>query len=128
MSPALLRFLDYFLLVFHLGVTLFNLTGWAWKPLRKWNLLTLLLTGGSWFIMGIFYGMGYCPLTDWHFRVLERLGETGLPDSYLRYLVTRLTGMEPNMGLVDTLTTLGYFLALFLSVYLNYTDYRKKSG
>ncbi len=120
-----LHVLDYFFLVFHTGITLFNLVGWAWKSLRKWNLLVLILTGSSWFILGIFYGIGYCPLTDWHFRVLQKLGETGLPNSYLRYLTTRLTGLEPNMALVDTLTTIGYVLALLLSVYLNVRDYRK---
>jgi len=45
---------------------------------RKANLILLLLTGLSWFGLGIFYGWGYCPLTDWHWKVLRELGETGI--------------------------------------------------
>ncbi|HDJ33982.1 MAG TPA: DUF2784 family protein [Bacteroidetes bacterium] len=125
MQDFLLKTADLFFLVFHTGITLFNLIGWIWKKLRKWNLMTLLLTGGSWFLLGIFYGMGYCPLTEWHFRILEKMGETGLPNSYLKYLVHRLTGWDPDMFWVDTLTTIGYFLALICSVYLNVHDVRK---
>jgi len=62
-------------------VILFNLFGWIFRPLRKANLIVLALTGASWFILGIFYGIGYCPLTDWHFKLLYKHGQHALPDS-----------------------------------------------
>lgn len=105
---------------------LFNLFGWIPARTRKWNLLTLALTGGSWFGLGIFYGLGYCPLTDWHFNVLRNLGETGLPSSYIEYLVLRFTGTVLHTAAVDTVVTIGYFVALVMSVTLNVMDYRKK--
>ena len=86
------HFLDFFFLIFHAIVTLFNLLGWIWKKTRKANIILLLLTAFAWFGLGVFYGIGYCPLTDWHWKVLEKLGENNLPYSYIKYLIDRITG------------------------------------
>ncbi len=115
-----MRFLDIFFTIFHSGLVLFNLLGWIWIRTRRLNLITILLTGASWVILGIFYGFGYCPLTEWHFQVLERLGYKDLPDSYLSFLFTRLTGIHLNQSLVDAVTMWGLVLALLISLYLNF--------
>ena len=120
------RFLDLFFLIFHTALTLFNLTGWIWRKTRMANLVTLFLTFLAWFGLGIFYGIGYCPLTDWHFRVLYNLGETNLPNSYLTYLIRRLTGYLPPEHLVDIFTIAFFFLSLALSVWLNIRDKLRK--
>ena len=65
----MLSFLDVLLTVFHLTLTLFNLTGWILKKTRKLHLVVLMVTAASWFVLGIWYGWGYCPLTDWHWQV-----------------------------------------------------------
>jgi hypothetical protein len=121
----MMKFLDIFFTVFHTCLVLFNLFGWIWKLTRRLNLLLLLLTAGSWVILGIFYGFGYCPLTDWHFNILEKLGHTNLPDSYLSFLFTRLTGLAIDQSLVDTLTLWGLIIALLISLYLNARDWLK---
>jgi hypothetical protein len=120
------RLLDWFFLLFHLGVVLFNLFGWICPRTRKWNLALLLLTGGSWFLLGIFYGTGYCPLTDWHWHVLEKLGRSDMPDSYMKYILRRATGADLNDRLVDISTAAGFFVALACSLTLNIADYRRK--
>jgi hypothetical protein len=114
------KFLDIFFVVFHTTLILFNLFGWIWKKTRLANFITLVLTAASWFILGIFYGIGYCPLTDWHFNILRKLGEHGLPGSYIKYLADRLTGLDINSQLVDIATVAGLFVALALSVYTNF--------
>ena len=114
-----MRFLDIFFTVFHTCLVLFNLFGWIWKKTRLANLICLLLTAGSWVILGIFYGFGYCPLTDWHFNVLQNLGHTDLPTSYLSFLFTRLTGLPISQSLVDGITLWGLIVALVISLYLN---------
>jgi hypothetical protein len=121
----MLKLLDFFFTGFHTLLIFFNLFGWIFKKTRKLNLITLIITGGSWFILGIFYGIGYCPLTDWHFRILEKLGETNLPSSYMVYLFDRITGIELNATMVDRLTLLGFFVALLLSVGVNVWGWRK---
>ena len=124
----MLRFLDIFFTVFHTGLVFFNLFGWIWKKTRLWNLVCILLTAASWGLLGIFYGFGYCPLTDWHFQVLRKLGHTGLPDSYLSFLFTRLTGLQIEQSLVDALTLWGLVIALVISLYLNLRPRFKRTG
>ena len=118
-----MHFLDIFFTVFHTLLILFILFGWLWKKTRKLNLICILLTAASWLILGIFYGIGYCPLTDWHFQVLESIGHTGLPSSYISFLVTRLSGLNPNQGLVDAVTAWGLVVALIMSVILNFKPF-----
>lgn len=111
--------LDILFVVFHTALILFNVSGWIWKKTQKANLITLLLTGSSWFILGIFYGIGYCPLTDWHWEILEQLGKTNLPDSYMKYLFDRITGIGINDSFVDTIVAAVYFISLIISIIVN---------
>ena len=122
-----MKFLDIFFTVFHTCLVLFNLFGWIWKKTRLLNLIVLLLTAGSWLILGIFYGFGYCPLTDWHFSILGKLGYTNLPDSYLSFLFTRLSGLPIQQSLVDAVTLWGLIIALVISLYLNLRHWLKSA-
>lgn len=115
-----MRFLDLFFTAFHSTLVIFNLLGWIWKRTRLLNLICILLTASSWLILGIFYGFGYCPLTDWHFNILRKLGYTDLPDSYLSFLFTRLTGWQVEQSMVDAFTVWGLVIALILSLYVNF--------
>nr|MBS0038048.1 DUF2784 domain-containing protein [Saprospiraceae bacterium] len=128
MSDFIFHTLDYFFLIFHSLFTLFNALGWAVKKWRKWNLICLLLTGGSWFILGIFFGMGYCPFTDWHWQVLRELGHRDLPYSYIQYLLDRVFSVEVGAGFADTTTVVVFFVALAVSIYLNIVDYYKNKN
>jgi hypothetical protein len=116
--------LDIFFVIFHSSVIIFNLTGWIWKKTRVWNLVVLLLTGSSWLFLGLIVGvLGYCPFTDWHFRVLEKIGSHDLPNSYIKYLADRITGFDLNASLVDNITLWTFIAALLLSLFLNIRDY-----
>ncbi len=120
------HFLDIFFVIFHSLIIVFNLFGWIWKKTRLANLILLLLTGGSWFILGIFYGIGFCPFTQWHWEVLNHLGIYDLPNSYVKYLVQRITGISFGDRLVDTVTVICYFTALALSLFFNLRRKRVK--
>lgn len=122
----LYHILDIFFVVFHSSLVIFNLFGWIWKKTRVWNLITLLLTGASWLFLGLIVGtLGYCPLTDWHFNILTKLGVTDLPNSYMKYLADRLTGLDFNAALVDKITLYTFLGALIISLYLNIKGFRK---
>ena len=121
----MLVLLDYFFLIFHAALSLFNVLGWIWQQTRRYNLVLLLLTGSSWVFLGFFYGFGYCPLTDWHWQVLHALGRQDLPASYITYLLERLTGLDLPGRLVDVLVTGSFTAALILSAWLNIRDYRR---
>lgn len=111
--------LNVFFLVFHTGLTLFNTLGWIFRRTRKWNLLTLSLTAFSWFVLGIWYGWGYCFCTDWHWQVREKLGYTTHSNSYIQFLVQQLTGIRFPEKLVDTVTVIVFFASLVLSLCVN---------
>lgn len=115
-------FLDYFFIVLHGSLVLFILTGWARKRTRRIHLMVSGLMISSWFGLGIFYGWGYCPFTDWHWKVKRELGEMNLPNSYVNYYVNQLTGSTWDPFLVDTaVVTLG-LLAFAVSCWLNWKD------
>jgi len=119
--------LDIFFVVFHSSLILFNLFGWIWKKTRILNLIILSLTGASWLFLGLIVGtLGYCPFTDWHFNILYKLGSTDLPDSYIKYLADRITGLSFNASMVDNVTLYTFLTALVLSVYLNVRDIIRK--
>lgn len=117
-------FLDIALLVFHCGLIAFNCLGMLWRRTRFANLVTLLLTGASWTLLGIWYGLGYCPLTDWHWQVKTRLGVTGLPNSYLKWLVDAPTGWDVNAVAVDWVAGVVFASSLALSLWLNLRDFK----
>jgi len=121
------RILDIFFVVLHTSIIFFNLFGWIWRKTRKYNLILLVITGSSWLILGIIVGtLGYCPLTDWHFNVLNKLGVQDLPSSYVKYLADRLTGLNFDSSVVDKVTLYSFLAALGLSLFLNIRDFIKR--
>lgn len=124
-NPAFLQFADYFYLVFHSALILFNLFGWMWKPLWKWHFATISLTFASWILLGFWYGWGYCFLTDWHWNILYKMGVGLLPNSYISYLLQRLLGIHLPDLWVDVLTLSLALLALAASIKVNFFQSRK---
>ncbi len=122
----MLQLVDVFFVVFHSALIIFVLFGWLVPRLRTAHLICVLLTGGSWFILGLFYGIGYCPLTDWHWQVLRKMGETGLPASYVQYILKRLTGIGIPAGTADALTLMGWLAALMVATYLRASVFLKR--
>ena len=124
MAPAsqLYTVIDYSFVVFHGILTLFNLTGWAWRRTRRIHLITIGLTILSWFGLGIFYGWGYCPCTEWHWQVKYKLGNTDLPYSYVKYYMDKITGISWDALLVDVSVVVLGLLAFALSGYFNWQD------
>ena len=118
--PGFLQFADYFFVAFHTALILFNLFGWIWKPLRKAHLIVIILTFASWGILGIWYGWGYCPLTDWHWGILYRLGHNQLPNSYISYLLQRMLDWHLQAMTVDIMTLGLALAALGASVKVNF--------
>jgi hypothetical protein len=118
---------NYFFFVFHITLIFFNLFGWIPKKLRKWNLVSLSATAFSWIVLGIFYGFGYCFLTDWHWQVREKLGYSTESNSYIHFLITELTGLSLDEGLVDVVTAILFFMAFALSIYVFARDRRRNA-
>lgn len=102
------------------------MTGWAFRKTRKLHLFTLLLTAGSWFILGIWYGWGYCACTDWHWQVREAMGIQDRSHSYIHFLLLKLTGKNFDTELVEKATLVIFLLCAVLSVWLNIRDWQQR--
>ena len=109
--------------VFHSAWILFNCLGWIWKRSRRWQLATVSLTAMSWFGLGLWYGWGYCPCTDWHWQVRERLGYVD-PPSYVQLLIRELTGIDPGPELADVVAVVTLTAVAGIGVVLSIRDRR----
>ncbi len=120
----MLTFLDILLTFLHLAIIVFNLSGWIWQKTRKAHLIVTGATAVSWFLMGIWYGWGYCFLTDLQWKVKQKLGETNLPDSFIKYTADNITGMNFNPQTVDKFTLSIFLGVIVITIYVNL--FRKK--
>ena len=120
------KVLDYFFFFFHTSLIIFNSLGWIFPKFRKWNLIMLLLTAFSWFVLGIWFGWGYCLCTDWHWTVRRHLGYQDMSNSYIHFLILKFTGFNLPERLVDIVTIVVFFLSLIISLWVNIRDYRRK--
>ena len=120
-----LRLLDIFLIIIHFVIIGFNLFGWIFKRTRKLHFIVICATAACWFILGIWFGIGYCPITDWDWRIKTMLGERDLPNSFIKYYADMVTGQSINASLIDTLTVACLLIAMMLSVYLNFIKKKK---
>jgi len=121
---GLYHLLDAAFFAFHTLLIVFNVFGWMWGRTRRANLVCLVLTGLSWVGLGYWYGWGYCPCTDWHWQVRERLGAGPMPTSYLKFLGDSITGLNLDPLWVDRTAVGVLALALIGSLAANVRDTR----
>ena len=114
------RLLDIFLTLLHLVIILFNLFGWIPVHTRKAHLVSIFLTAASWFLLGIWFGIGYCPITEWQWNIKEQLGERNLPDSFIKYYADKIIGKNFSPSFINTITTVCFAGAVIMSVYVNF--------
>jgi hypothetical protein len=124
----MLQFLNILLTIIHLAIIAFNLFGWIPKATRKAHFVSILLTAASWFLLGIWFGMGYCPFTDWQWQIKEKLGETNMPPNFIEYFAEKITGKNFDSRFINNVTAICFALAAILSIYLNFfrTNQRRK--
>jgi hypothetical protein len=108
---------------FHTAWIGFVCAGWIWRRTRRWHLLAVGLTALSWFGLGLWYGWGYCPCTDWHWQVRERLGYVD-PPSYTQLLIRVVTGIDLGSRAANALTLGVLVAAAAMSVALHARDRR----
>jgi hypothetical protein len=112
---------------FHTLWIAFNLVGWIGQTTRPWHLAAVSLTALSWFGLGIWYGWGYCPCTDWHWDVRARLGLDS-PPSYVQLLIREVMGIDVLPRTADILTLAVFLAVAWISVALNIRDHVRAEG
>lgn len=121
-----LNVLDFIYTLVHLLIIGFNLFAWAFPATRKLHLYGVALTLACWLILGIWYGIGYCPVTDWQWQVKAQLGEQNLPNSFVKYYADKISGQSVDANLIDVLTAGSFLLSIIISVYLNFFSKKSK--
>jgi len=117
-----LKLLDIFLSFVHFALIGFNLFAWIWRKTRKAHLITVAATAFSWFILGIWFGWGYCPITDWEWKVKERLGERNLPNSFIKYYADKISGKDIDPSIIDTATLIVFLVVIAITAYVNFLN------
>lgn len=75
---------------------------------------------GSWFILGQWFGIGYCPITDWHWKIKATLGRGDKPkEGYIYLLLQKFSRDQLSEAKVDQWVLIGALAILFLSLIVN---------
>lgn len=126
MSPALLAAADVLLHVLHLLVIVLNVFGWVWQRTRRLHRWVLGITAFCWLVVGPLYGgIGYCPLTDWHWRVKAARGEVPLPASYIDYLL-QMVGIHASPFYIDVAVGAVFAVTCIMTLILWWRAKKKK--
>ena len=109
-----LRILDIFLYFLHVMLIVFVMFGWVWQPLTIWHFSSLILMGVVWIVIGAM-GLWNCPLTNLHWKIKEKRGQSGMPVSFVNYFLNQVTGRKLTHKFVQTVLLIVYFSSMFLS-------------
>jgi hypothetical protein len=93
--------------------------GWIFEPTRIVHLTVIILVALSWFGLGKFFGYGYCALTDVQWRIKRKLGQEPYTESYVKYILDKVTGCDIDKKITDNLTLYTYMGAVVLSLAVN---------
>lgn len=118
---------DFLFTILHMVIIGFNLLGWIFKLTRKFHFWFAMLTLASWTVLGLWFGLGYCPITDWQWNIKTQLGAQNLPDSFIKYIVDQSTGLNSNPNVIDYLTVGFFLIAIVCSIKVNFFNQKTKS-
>ncbi len=109
--------------VVHIAIIAFVLLGWVIPEARFAHLVLSLLTLGSWFVLGHWMGKGYCPVSDWHWKIKESLGEGRPAVTYITFLLRKITGMDFVSDQVNRVVVYMTVAITMISLTLNLRDW-----
>jgi Protein of Unknown function (DUF2784) len=105
--------------VVHIAIISFVLLGWLIPEARFAHLVLSLLTLGSWFVLGRWMGEGYCPISDWHWKIKGSLGEGRPAVTYITFLLRKVTGIHLNSDRVNQIVVYITVAITMISLTLN---------
>tara|TARA_B100001989_G_C24413747_1_gene400381 strand:- start:162 stop:716 length:555 start_codon:yes stop_codon:yes gene_type:complete len=112
-------FYDYVDSIFnllHVFVILLNTLGWVSEKTRRVSLLFLILTIFCWSIMGLFFGIGFCPLTYLHSEYLNFKYSYILPFSYMDHFIINIIDFNISSKIISIVSITFVFLSLYINL------------
>lgn len=113
-------FLNLVLHIIHLSIIGFFLFAWFLPEYRVLHLILSFSIFFSWFGLGLFYGFGYCLVTDIQWKLKKESGYDPETPYYIKYIVDKATGANINSKLSNMVTTYTFFVISILSIVLFY--------
>lgn len=116
--------LNFFFIVLHGVLLFFNIFGWIPRRTRLVHLITMVLTAGSWFLIGPMiwgweHGLNVCVITEWHNWVRIRMDYPPMTN-YASYLLNKIPGVDADMRTGEYVVGAGAVFAL-LGMFFTYT-------
>ncbi len=122
-SKIVLGFLNILFHVIHLLIIFFYIFGWMMPETRMAHYILALLILFSWFGLGIFYGFGYCLVTDIQWKIKKKLGQDPGTEYYVKYAIDKVTGLNTNPKIINVVTSSAYFGILIISTILFFRNF-----
>ncbi len=98
----MLAVVDWLLTALHVAVVLAFVFLWIPRATWRWHGRLVAIVAFSWLVIGLYKGaVGYCFLTDLHWRVKRARGATHLPGSFLKYVADAVTGRDVSPAVID---------------------------
>ena len=117
-TRASLTILNVLFHALHMTIILFFLFGWMVKETRQLHYCLAVLILVSWYGLGLFFGFGYCLITDIQWRIKRHLSQTPSTEYYIKYLVDKIAGVNSRANIINGITTYTYFGILVVSTVL----------
>jgi hypothetical protein len=116
-------FLNLLFHTLHAFIIVFTVFGWLWPAWRLVHLVWIILTLGSWYVLGIWMGVGYCPVTDLHWTIKEKLGKGRPQCNFIYYWLSKISDISWDPEHVDNAIVGVTVLTCMISLFLNVRDY-----
>jgi hypothetical protein len=103
----------------HLLVIGFAVSGWMLPVTRDAHLVLVSLIALSWFGLGAMKGIGYCPVTDLHWKVRSILG-LPTPDTYIKLVADSVFGTNFDSKVVSTVVWVVFLAVAAIASVVNF--------
>ncbi len=117
-SNRLLKLLDLLFHVVHLSIICFFLFALLFESMRLPHLILSLLILTSWCGLGLFFGFGYCLVTDLQWKIKKKLNQELPTEFYVKYIIDKTTGLNTNSSIINGITTVTFFSIFTISALL----------
>ena len=121
----MLKVADILFYVIHLALIISCLGGWAVPRVRTAHRYLMATILSSWFLLGLKFGIGYCVLTDWHWQIKDKLGQSDLPNSFIKHILDQVLPFGISNRAVDILTLVAFYGALLATIVVWWGDRRR---
>jgi len=119
MKKILYLFINGAFHLLHIAVIIFVIVGWIFTPLRLFHLIFILLMLASWFLLGHWLGAGYCPLTDWHWKIKSVFNQHQPSTPYISFLLQSIFKNKLSTVTVNKAVLISTMSLLLISLIAN---------